>query len=82
MSAGASDTQGDKLDALWIEDWFDAIVISGELGSAKPDVTAFQTAPPASYRCGSTVSAVSATKPIPSHTLEVSLMLRLADLIA
>jgi putative hydrolase of the HAD superfamily len=41
---GASDTQRDKLQVLGIEEWFDAIVISGELGTAKPDPMVFQLA--------------------------------------
>lgn len=41
ITNGASDTQRDKLRTLNIEHWFDAIVISGEIGIAKPDVRIF-----------------------------------------
>ncbi len=44
ITNGASDTQRDKLSALGIEDWFDAIVVSGELGIAKPDARIFEVA--------------------------------------
>jgi putative hydrolase of the HAD superfamily len=41
VTNGAPDTQRDKLRALNIECWFDAVVISGEVGVAKPDACAF-----------------------------------------
>lgn len=41
ITNGASDTQRDKLRVLGIEHWFDAVVISGEVGTAKPDASAF-----------------------------------------
>ena len=41
VTNGASDTQRGKLHALDIEHWFDAIVISGEVGIAKPDPAIF-----------------------------------------
>ncbi|MCZ7570369.1 MAG: HAD family hydrolase [Ardenticatenaceae bacterium] len=41
ITNGASDTQRDKLRALDIEHWFDVVVISGEVGIAKPDAAAF-----------------------------------------
>jgi len=44
ITNGASDTQRDKLRVLEMEDWFDAIVISGEVGIAKPDAFAFDLA--------------------------------------
>ena len=44
ITNGASDTQRGKLLALGIEGWFDTIVISGELGIAKPDRRIFQLA--------------------------------------
>ncbi len=44
ITNGASDTQRDKLRALGIESWFDNIVISGEVGAAKPASTIFELA--------------------------------------
>lgn len=44
ITNGAGDTQREKLHAVGIEGLFDAIVISGELGVAKPDVRPFQVA--------------------------------------
>jgi len=44
VTNGASDTQRDKLRILGIEDWFDAVVISGEVGLAKPDAGIFGVA--------------------------------------
>ena len=41
ITNGASDAQRDKLRVLDIEHWFDAVVISGEVGIAKPDVSVF-----------------------------------------
>jgi putative hydrolase of the HAD superfamily len=44
ITNGASDTQRYKLQGLNIESWFDAIVISGEVGIAKPDQAVFDLA--------------------------------------
>ena len=44
VTNGASDTQREKLCALAIEHWFDAVVISGEVGVAKPDPALFEIA--------------------------------------
>ena len=44
VTNGATDTQREKLDALGIERWFDVIVVSGEIGVAKPDITPFRVA--------------------------------------
>jgi putative hydrolase of the HAD superfamily len=44
ITNGAADTQRDKLKALGIDGLFDAIVISGEVGVAKPDTNAFEIA--------------------------------------
>ena len=44
ITNGASDTQRDKLSALGIESWFDSVVISGEVGIAKPSSTIFELA--------------------------------------
>jgi HAD superfamily hydrolase (TIGR01549 family) len=44
ITNGASDTQRDKLRVLDLEHWFDVIVISGEVGIAKPDASAFDLA--------------------------------------
>ena len=44
ITNGASDTQRDKIRALCIEGWFDSIVISGEVGVAKPDPRIFELA--------------------------------------
>ena len=41
ITNGAADTQRDKLRVLGIEHWFDVVVISGEVGIAKPDASAF-----------------------------------------
>jgi HAD superfamily hydrolase (TIGR01549 family) len=42
VTNGASDTQRDKLRALGIEQAFDVIAISAEVGFAKPDARVFQ----------------------------------------
>ena len=44
ITNGASDTQREKLSALGIKDWFNAVVISGELGVAKPSASIFSVA--------------------------------------
>ena len=44
LTNGASDTQREKLQALDLKRWFDAVIISGEVGVAKPDVAIFQAA--------------------------------------
>jgi putative hydrolase of the HAD superfamily len=44
ITNGASDTQRNALRILGIADLFDAIVISGEVGIAKPDATIFALA--------------------------------------
>jgi putative hydrolase of the HAD superfamily len=44
ITNGASDTQREKLRAVGIEGAFDAVIISGELGSAKPDTLPFEMA--------------------------------------
>lgn len=44
ITNGASDTQREKLQALNIAHWFDAIIISGEIGVAKPDTPIFTLA--------------------------------------
>ena len=44
VTNGASDTQGEKVRALDLELWFDAVVISGEVGIAKPDPAIFELA--------------------------------------
>jgi HAD superfamily hydrolase (TIGR01549 family) len=44
ITNGASDTQRDKLRVLDLEHWFDVIVISGEVGIAKPDASVFDLA--------------------------------------
>ena len=44
ITNGAGDTQREKLRAVGIEGLFDTIVISGELGVAKPDARPFQVA--------------------------------------
>jgi len=44
VTNGAPDTQRHKLAVLGIEERFDAVVISGELGVAKPDVAIFRAA--------------------------------------
>ena len=44
ITNGASDTQRDKTRALNIESWFDCIVVSGEVGVAKPATTVFEIA--------------------------------------
>src|SRR5216684_317722 len=41
ITNGASDTQRDKLRVLEMEHWFEVVVISGEVGIAKPDASAF-----------------------------------------
>jgi len=44
ITNGASDSQRDKLQTLGIERLFGSIVISGELGVAKPDIQPFRVA--------------------------------------
>jgi putative hydrolase of the HAD superfamily len=44
ITNGASDTQRDKLYALCMVEWFNAIIISGETGVAKPDPLIFELA--------------------------------------
>ncbi len=44
VTNGAADTQRDALDTLGIERQFSAIVISGEVGVAKPDASVFRLA--------------------------------------
>jgi HAD superfamily hydrolase (TIGR01549 family) len=44
VTNGSSDIQRDKLRVLGIEDVFDAVVVSGELGVAKPDPAPFHKA--------------------------------------
>ena len=44
ITNGASDTQREKLRVLDIEHSFDAVVISGEVGIAKPDPSVFDQA--------------------------------------
>jgi putative hydrolase of the HAD superfamily len=44
ITNGASDTQREKLRVLGIEHWFEVVVISGEVGIAKPDPSAFDLA--------------------------------------
>ena len=44
ITNGGSMTQREKLNALGIDQWFDAVVISGEIGVAKPDAAAFRFA--------------------------------------
>jgi HAD superfamily hydrolase (TIGR01549 family) len=44
ITNGAADTQRDKLRVLGMKDWFDVVVISGEVGIAKPDASIFRLA--------------------------------------
>jgi putative hydrolase of the HAD superfamily len=44
VTNGASDTQREKLAILGIADLFDAIIVSGEVGAAKPDPRIFEVA--------------------------------------
>ena len=44
VTNGASDTQRQKLDALSATEWFERLLISGELGLAKPNPSVFSTA--------------------------------------
>lgn len=44
ITNGASDTQRGSLRVLGIEDQFDAVIVSGEVGAAKPDATVFRLA--------------------------------------
>lgn len=44
ITNGGSMTQREKLNAFGIDEWFDAVVISGEIGVAKPDAAAFRLA--------------------------------------
>ncbi len=41
VTNGESATQREKIDVLGIEGWFDAIVVSGEVGAGKPDPAPF-----------------------------------------
>jgi len=41
ITNGASDTQREKLRILGAAEWFDAVVISGEVRAAKPDAAVF-----------------------------------------
>ena len=41
ITNGASDSQREKLRVLDLERWFEVVVVSGEVGIAKPDVSAF-----------------------------------------
>jgi putative hydrolase of the HAD superfamily len=42
VTNGASEAQREKLAALGIEDWFEVIVVSGEIGVMKPDPAIFE----------------------------------------
>ncbi len=44
ITNGPSELQRSKLDALDIAHWFEVVVISGEVGTAKPDAAVFDTA--------------------------------------
>ncbi len=44
VTNGASDAQRDKLQVLGIEQWFETIVTSGEVGLAKPQAAIFRLA--------------------------------------
>lgn len=44
ITNGGSVTQREKLRALGIDDWFDVVIISGEVGVAKPDAEVFEHA--------------------------------------
>lgn len=44
VTNGASDVQREKLEVLGIEDRFVAVIVSGELGAAKPDTRPFAAA--------------------------------------
>jgi len=44
ITNGASDTQRGKLEALDLECWFDAVIVSAEVGAAKPEVAVFKAA--------------------------------------
>jgi putative hydrolase of the HAD superfamily len=44
ITNGAADTQRNKLEVLGLDELFDAVVISGEVGVAKPDVYPFEVA--------------------------------------
>lgn len=44
ITNGASDTQRDKLRVLELGEMFDAVIVSGEVGVAKPDVRIFEAA--------------------------------------
>ena len=44
ITNGSSDTQRDKINTLNIEHWFDAVIIAGEVGVAKPNVGIFEMA--------------------------------------
>ena len=44
ITNGATDSQREKIERLGIADWFDAVVISGELGVMKPAAAIFDAA--------------------------------------
>lgn len=44
ITNGAADTQRSRLACLGMEEWFDVVVISGELGAVKPSRSVFATA--------------------------------------
>ena len=44
ITNGAPQTQRDKVRALGIEGWFEALIISGEVGKTKPDASLFRMA--------------------------------------
>ena len=44
ITNGARDSQRDKLSALGMDHWFEAVVISGEIGIGKPDPRIFELA--------------------------------------
>lgn len=43
VTNGASDTQRGRLRVLGIEDWFQVVVVSGEIGIIKPDPAVFES---------------------------------------
>jgi HAD superfamily hydrolase (TIGR01549 family) len=44
ITNGASDTQRARLASLRMDEWFDVVVISGEVGAVKPDASVFAMA--------------------------------------
>jgi putative hydrolase of the HAD superfamily len=44
ITNGASDTQRSRLETLGIAPWFDAVIISAEVGAVKPDAAIFDLA--------------------------------------